>query len=176
MKINAKSRIYDVSKSLQINVNDNELWEIISYPGNLINCHPYCKKNNVKKWPGIGSCDSIMYFNGLTLRREFIEWNVNKGYELIIGKGKLAAANVFWEINKISDNSSTLTIRIKLFSDVILFKYLKIFRSILTYFFLKPKMSAYITAVLEGFKYYAETGEPVRKNQFGYHSMFSTKG
>ena len=96
MKINSKSRIYDVSESLQINVNDNELWEIISSPGNLNNCHPYCEKNNVKIWPGVGSSDSIMYFNGLTLKREFIEWNVNKGYALIIGKGKLAAANVFW--------------------------------------------------------------------------------
>ena len=174
MKINTNSRIYDVSHSLQIEVGNEVLWRIISSPGNLNYCHPYCKENNVEKWQGVGSRDSILYYNGLTLKREFTEWNEKKGYELIIGKGKLAAANVLWEINTINNNASTLSIRIKLYSDVILFKHLKIFRPMLTYFFLKPKMSAYITAVLKGFKYFAETAEPVQKNQFGYNSIFST--
>ena len=175
MIINTNSRICEVSRSLQIEVDNDVLWGIISSPGNLNYCHPYCKENNVEKWQGIDSRDSITYYNGLTLNREFIDWNEKKGYELNIGKRKLAAANVLWEINAINNNASTLSISIKLYSDVILFKYLKVFRNMITYFFLKPKMSAYINAVLRGFKHYAETTEPVQKNQFGYNSIFSTK-
>ena len=36
-------------------------------------------------------------------------------------------------------------------------------------------MRHYIQTVCKGFKYYIETNDLVKKNQFGYNPLFSTK-
>ena len=65
----------------EININ-MKIWKMISEPGNLNLCHPFCKSNVVEKWNGVGAIDYIEYYNGLSLKRLFTGWK----YELIIGK------------------------------------------------------------------------------------------
>ncbi len=91
-----------------------KIWKTISLPGNLVNYHPFCKSNKVELWNGIGSKDTIEYYNGLRLKRIFINWNENNGYELIIGHGKLASAKVNWEIIQSDNYSAELKITIKM--------------------------------------------------------------
>ena len=163
-----------ISYKERINTPLEKLWKIISAPKNLNFCHPYCKKNTVVKWCGKGSIDSIEYYNGLVLNRIFTKWDQGKGYELLIGNGKYATAKVLWVITDTKDGSSNLSITIDAYTDIALKKYPKFLRVIIRELYFLPNMSKYLQAVVKGFKFYSETGIPVKKNQFGHNSMFST--
>ena len=150
-----------------------KVWKVISSEGNLEYCHPFCKNNPVSIWGKVGAKDMIEYYNGLTLHREFSEWTEGVGYKLNIGQGKYATATVFWEIENLGEKRSTLSIKINLYTDVALANYPRLLRKpIIKYYFI-PHMFHYVKSVVNGFKYYIETGKPVQKNQFGVNKMFS---
>ncbi len=75
-----------IKDSIIIDATVARVWEVISQPGNLNLCHPFCKENIVKNWSGKDSADRIIYYNGMELERNFIEWEIEKGYKLMIGK------------------------------------------------------------------------------------------
>ena len=77
-----------VTAKTTINTSTARVWELIATAGNLNYCHPFCKEHTVKKWGGVGAEDSIHYYNGTTLKREFTKWHKNTGYELLIRKHK----------------------------------------------------------------------------------------
>ncbi|MCH2082949.1 MAG: hypothetical protein MK226_11210 [Saprospiraceae bacterium] len=164
-----------VYAQVKVNASSEEVWKVISMPGNLNYCHPFCKSNQVEKWGGIGAIDFIEYYNGLHLKRIFKEWNEGKGYELIIGNGKQASAKVKWEIKPINEGESYLVIRINIIPSIALKPYPKILRGIISKLYLMPNMRSYLSSVVNGFKYYIETGKEVKVNQFGYNKMFSLK-
>jgi len=164
-----------VYAQVKIRASQQAVWEVISEPGNLNYCHPFCKSNYVEKWGGIGAIDFIEYYNGLCLKRIFIEWKEGKGYELIIEKGKEAAAKVKWEIIPIKELESHLVISIDILPSVVLKRYPKILRGIMSKLFLMPHMKSYVVSVVKGFKYYIETDTKVKFNQFGYNKMFSIR-
>ena len=62
-----------ISVTKKIDSSAQELWKIISKPGNLNLTHPFCKKNDIIKWYGKGSKDVLIYLNGLTYFREFTD-------------------------------------------------------------------------------------------------------
>lgn len=174
MNVNHELSASVISYSERINAPSEKLWKIISAPGNLNFCHPFCKKNTVTKWCETGSVDSIEYYNGLELNRLFIKWNKGKGYELLIGNGTYATAKVLWTIIDIKDGASDLSIIINVYPDIALIRYPKPLRIIIRELYFLPNMSKYLQAVVKGFKFYTETGIPVKKNQFGHNRMFST--
>lgn len=161
--------------TVEIEDSSEDIWKVISAPGNLAYCHPFCKANPVEKWGGVGARDTIEYHNGLTLTRRFTKWTEGKGYDLLIGKGKYALASVQWEIKPQIPDRSNFSIAIDLYSDLILNSYPKIFRTAVRKFYLLPQMSKYVRSVVKGFKYHIESGRPVRPNQFGYNRMFSVR-
>lgn len=173
MLINHRSRASEIKYKTNINCSQEKLWEVISTPGNLEFCHPFCKENKVTIWGKVGSKDTIEYYNGLKLYRLFTEWNVGKGYKLLIGRGRYATAEVIWEIAAKENEISILSISINVYSDIALKRYSKFLRWIIKELYLLPNMSNYVKDVVEGFKYYIETGKPVKKNQFGNNRMFS---
>ena len=175
MQFNSTLPIYSVSEQISVEVSPQKLWKFISMPENLNLCHPYCKINTVQKWGGIGAKDTLKYYNGLTLHREFIEWNEGQGYTLVIGKKDVATARVTWQINTLSEETAELSIGIELLPDVALRRYAPWLRGLIRRFYFIPKMQHYIHTVVKGFKYYAEHETPVTKNQFGYNAMFSVK-
>jgi hypothetical protein len=164
-----------VSAQIKIKAPSQEVWKVISKPGNLNYCHPFCMSNNVKKWGSVGAVDFIKYYNGICLKRIFTEWTEGKGYELIIGNGKEASAKVKWEIIPQNDFESLLIIRINMLPTIILKKYPTIFIAALSKLYIIPNMKQYVESVVSGFKYYIETGSDVKLNQFGYNRMFSVK-
>ena len=175
MQFNSDLPIYRVGEQMSIGVPVEKLWKLISMPENLNLCHPYCKKNTVQNWGGIGAKDTLEYYNGLTLVREFLEWNEGQGYKLIIGKNELATARVTWRVTELTKESSELSISIELLPDVALRRFAPWLRVLIRRFYFIPKMKHYIHNVVQGFKYYAEHETPVSKNQFGYNPMFSIK-
>jgi len=162
-----------VCAKIKINASTDILWKSISKPGNLEYCHPFCKSNKVEKWGEIGAIDFIEYYNGLCLKRYFIEWNEGEGYELLIKKKERAFAKVKWEITAHNKNESFLKIHINLVPSAIFRKYPKFLTALISKLYLLPTMKKYVQSVVKGFKYNIETGECVRLNQFGFNKMFS---
>ena len=67
-------------------ISKSELWSQISRPGNLKDCHPFCKDNEALEWGKNSHSDRLEYLNGMTYIRQFLNWNEGEGYDLIIGE------------------------------------------------------------------------------------------
>ena len=144
----------------------SKILEAIRLPNNLENYHPFCKENNVEKWPGKGSIDYVEYLNGLKYRRDFVKWD-ESGYVLDIGV-KSKVARVKWLVEGNSTQSSLkITINPKLpYKN-------KIIRTIMWHAYIKYRLQNYINNVVEGFADYIDTKERVPMNKYGKHPWFS---
>jgi hypothetical protein len=158
-----------------INSDIDCVWNVISTPSILEKTHPYCKKNSVQSWDKVNSKDIILYYNGMRLNRIFTEWTEKKGYSLIIGNNKIATAIVEWNLEPITLIKTKLSIDIYVFPDIALQKYSLVLRTIIKNVYFLPYMRHYIRTVCTGFRYHIETGNLVKKNQFGFNPLFSTK-
>ena len=48
-----------VESKVDFNLPKSKILELITEPGNLNKYHPFCKKNEIIKWPGNGSVDIL---------------------------------------------------------------------------------------------------------------------
>ena len=165
-----------ICSSIIIDATVAVVWEIISQPGNLNLCHPFCKENIVKKWPGKDSADIIIYYSGLEFERNFFEWKIEKEYKLMIGERGKKKTEVHWEIEKFKEVGEGRKVSLSISLKIPYLQQIPVmFRWIPHFLYLKPKMKKYLNSVLRGFEYYITTGKPVKRNQFGSHSWFSPK-
>ena len=153
-----------IPHSQAVPASQEQVWKVISEPGNLEYFHPFCESNPVDNWPGVGSRDRIFYYNGLVLARDFTDWIEGQGYDLIASADKGLQFKVTWRIFKGNEGycSLKLTIYQVLGQDND--------RKVQQYSRLLAK---YLQQVGQGFEYYLRTGEPVTRNQFGAHRLFS---
>jgi len=152
---------WPVSASRQIKAPPEKIWAVISSPGNLAHCHPFCENNPVEKWPGKGSLDSVYYYSGWVYHRQFTGW---------FGRKKGRKSKVSWRIHKINDSQGELTITVfpqALQHITVMIRWLPHFT------YLWPMLSRYLVSVVKGFEWYITTGQPVKRNQFGSHKWFS---
>lgn len=159
-----------VSMGIKINVSSEQVWEVISKPGNLELCHPFCKTNPVEKWPGKESIDYVHYYNGLKYQRIFTNWIEGLGYDLHIGTVNGRKSKVKWRIDKTGESSSEL--RITIYPHDIK-KYPNFVKPLIYFFYIKPMLRKYLNSVLKGFRTYIIQSKPIQKNQFGTHSWFT---
>jgi len=165
-----------IRSSIIIDSTVDRVWEIISQPGNLNLCHPFCKENIVKKWSGKDSADTIIYFSGWKVERDFFEWKIEKGYKLMIGRRGGRKTEVQWEIKKSKEVGKVVRTLLSISLKIPYLQHIPvIFRWIPHFLYLKPKMKKYLNSVVRGFNHYITTGEPVKRNQFGSHPWFSPK-
>ncbi len=162
--------MWPVAVSRKIEAPTKKIWSVISSSGNLEICHPFCDRNPVFEWPGVGSKDAIFYYSGWVYQREFVKWIDGVGYDLIIGRKGGSKSYVTWRIAEEQENTGTLSITI----------YPHIFQNLppairwIPYRLkIQPELEKYLQAVLSGFEWFVATGEPVQKNQFGSHIWFS---
>ena len=71
-----------ISLSRQIGAPTEKVWDVISTPGHLAQCHPFCEENPVKNWSGVGSQDTVYFYSGNVLNRYCKEWIKGLGYDL----------------------------------------------------------------------------------------------
>ncbi len=161
---------WPVSVSRPIHAPAGRVWDVISSPGNLNQCHPFVEDNSVDEWPGVGSRDTVHYYSGLTMGRRFTDWIDGLGYDLEIGTRGGQTSRVSWRIRPLSDEQSSLIISIEpyLFQRVPL-----VFRWFLYRIYTRPMLTRYLDCVLQGFEFYIRTGQAVSRNQFGSHRVFS---
>ena len=159
-----------ISVKQSFDIPSDALWKLISAPGNLNDCHPFCKSNEAIQWDKEGHVDRLVYLNGRTYIRQFLTWDEGEGYTLRIGEENGLQSFVQWEIDAVSENKSRLTITVHPY---LLAGYPKIVSFLPYQFWIKPRMRRYLRSVVSGFEYVARTGEPVPRNHFGRHRWFS---
>ena len=96
-----------------VQASRERVWQVISEPGNLVNFHPFCERNPVENWPGVGSRDTIYYYNGLVLVRDFTAWVDRQGYDLIASAEEGLQFKVSWRILSEKDGYSKLNLTIR---------------------------------------------------------------
>ena len=149
----------------------DRVWAAISAPGNLEPCHPFCARNPVQSWPGIGSSDQIQYLSGLVLERKFRRWFDGIGYDLDIGPpGATQVAFVSWRILPRADMQCVL--RISIYPEH-LQRVPVALRWVPHLIRLRPFLTTYLQSVVRGFEWYVSRGEAVPRNQFGALPYFS---
>ena len=148
----------------------SDVWAAISEAGNLTNVHPFCATNEVERWPGPRGCDHVRYYSGVHYQRDVLEWREGSGYDLTVGppSGKIAVAS--WWINP--TNAATCQFGIKVTS------YVRsdvdpVARERYEEKVIRGAIPPYLHGVVQGVAHYAETGDPVRRNQFGAHDICS---
>ena len=158
-----------VEQSQIIHCKRSKLWKTISSESNLELFHPFCKTNNIIIWPGDKSEDILVYLNGRTMRRKFIFWENNFGYDLFINQMGFEPSLVSWRIKDENEGSRiTISVWPYLFN-----KGNKVFNWFPFKFFVHPSLEKYLSSVLRGLKYYLENDKKIKKNQFGLHRWFS---
>jgi hypothetical protein len=139
-------------------------------PGNLEPCHPFCEKNPVTTWPGVGSRDEVHYLNGLVYERRFSRWIEGIGYDLDIGRIGGRSSFVSWRITPIDDDNCTLGIVVyphALQGVPVAIRWIPHLLRV------RPLLKAYLSSVVQGYEWYVMRGEPVPHNRFGSHPWFS---
>jgi len=159
-----------VAFSLEYPLSKDQLWQLISRGGNLNECHPFCLANDVIDWDENSHVDKLVYLNGLTYIRRFLNWNEGEGYDLLIGKEEGPQSYVNWEISQIDENNSSLTITVYPYLLTSMNKILSFLPFIL---YIRPKLKNYLKSVLNGFLYFSDNGKPVPRNHWSKHSWFS---
>ncbi len=159
-----------VSASQPIAAPREAVWRVISAPGNLESCHPFCKQNPVHAWDGADSRDEIHYLSGWMYERRFSEWYDGRGYDLEMYRGEQHIASVAWRITDVDEASSLLEIIV----------YPRVFQhwpAIARWFAhwlrIKPYLRSYLRSVVMGFEWYITKGERVPRDAFGKHPWFS---
>jgi len=171
--MNSEKYLSPVSKSIVIKEHPNKVWEVISKPGILELCHPFCKSNPVETWDGDKSIDFVIYNNGLRYQRIFTDWIDGIGYDLLIGRMNGKKSKVIWRIKETNSSSSELKITVYPYY---IGKYPKLVLQFFSLFVIGPQLRKYLSSVLKEFNYYIMEGKPVQNNQFGTHKWFSDNG
>ncbi len=156
--------------SVPVAVPASGVWAAISLPGNLTSIHPFCERNDVKVWDGARSRDRVCYYSGVQYQREFCDWLDGVGYDLVLGPPHARTALVRWRIRDMSAERSEFSIKVValLRDDVPAGR-----REHYAEHMIRRPLPSYLDSVVRGTAYFAETGAPVTKNQFGAHSIYS---
>ncbi len=146
-----------------------DVWAAISPPGNLLNIHPFCERNEINVWDGAASRDHVYYYSGVHYQREFLDWFDGVGYDLVLGPPQARTALVRWRISE-AETGSDFSIKVValLRDDVPAAE-----REHYAEHMIRRPLPSYLDSVVRGAAYFAESGTPVLKNQFGPHPIYS---
>ena len=161
---------WPVASERMIEAPAQTVWDVISMPGNLELCHPFCANNPVQIWPGPGSRDEVHYLSGWVYERRFLRWHDGTGYDLEIGRRGGGISTVSWRITPVGEGSCALRNTVY---PHILQNWPTVVRWIPFVLRVRPMLRKYLESVVSGFEWYVVHGEPVPRNQFGYHPWFS---
>lgn len=162
---------WPVAAARRIATPADKLWKVISTPGNLGPCHPFCAENPVHEWPGRDSRDEVHYLSGWVFERRFCRWLEGVGYDLEIGRPGGRTSFVSWRILPADAQSCRLRIAIYPFA---LQRLPVAVRWLPHLFYLRPALRSYLASVLKGFEFFITRGEAVPRDHFGCNPWFST--
>jgi hypothetical protein len=162
---------YAISYSRRIAAPHEKVWEVIAGSGALATCHPFVRSQSPLKGRGVGATDTITYNSGLTLSRKFVHWYEGLGFDLDLIWESGDAAYVAWRTSPDGEAGSLLTV--VLTPPHVRDAMCEEARAFIHGLRLKPMVELYLASMLKGIQHFLETGEQVRRNQFGAHPWFS---
>lgn len=165
-----KRDVVTIKGTILVSVPKDRMWEIITSAGYLGKIHPFCKKNDPVVWNKVGQKDTGFFYSGKMLSREIIEFVEGKYYSMNVDGIGTSRSIVTFSTEEVSGNTCHLSIQITSYA----FKNTP--RPLWLIYARKKieqQLKEYLYSVLNGAKYYAETGNPVKRNQFGSHKKFS---
>jgi hypothetical protein len=148
----------------------DEVWRVISTPGNLEPCHPFCAQNPVRKWPGRDSRDEVHYLSGWVFERRFRRWLEGVGYDLEVGRPGGRKSFVSWRIQPVGARSCQLRIAVYPF---VLQNVPVAVRWLPHVVYLRPMLRRYLLSVVRGVEWFVTRDEAVPRDHFGRHAWFS---
>lgn len=160
-----------ISVSIDIPLSPEKVWEQMITPGNAVFWHPFVKEHSAESnWNCIGSKDKVTYNSGATFDREIVEWIDGVGFDLKVTSNGKNEVLVVWRITKLDNGDCNLIVT----AHVSLLKNLPFpIRWAAYKYKIEPLFSTYLKSAMQGFVFFASTGEKVKRNQFGAHPLFS---
>ena len=139
---------------------------MMARPGYLEDSHPFCRRNTVRRWPGVGSWDTVHYYNGKSLHRDFVSWVEGSGYTVNVRRddNTLVAVVEFGVTPQLGGSACTMFTAVRLPSRG---RLVDLASMVLWKVKIESEVRFYFTAVLKGFEHFLTTGNPVRREQFG---------
>ena len=166
-----KNKLSNLSaiSEIKLNTEIKAVWELLSKPSHLELFHPFCKSNKIIIWNEQNKTDELTYLNGIVYERNIYSWEKNKGFKLYIGKKEGKKSKVEWNLKSIN-KVVILTIKVNPYiSD----KFSLSIYNLVLKFYIIPSLKKYLNCVTKGIKFYLESGNMVKHNQFGLHRWFS---
>lgn len=161
---------WPVSATVEIAAPARAVWRAISTPGSLEDCHPFCRRNPVVRWPGADSVDEVHYLNGVVYERRFREWCEGQGFDLEICYKEKGLAWVSWRIAPLGERRSSLQITVY---PLALQHLSPALRWLPHWIYLRPRLASYLRSVVRGYQWYITKNKAVPRNQFGRHPWYS---
>ena len=158
------------SASRSLPASAAQVFSVLERPGHLEPFHPFCRENAALVWDESERSDRIVYLNGLRLDRQFVQWSPGEGFELLIGGSVEKRSLVTWTLRDDSSVSSTITIRVRPY---IYAGKPRVTSATINRLWIGPRLTSYLTSVVNGLNQYLETGERVARNAWGSHPWFS---
>ena len=154
----------------EVNADAADIWRAISERGNLTNVHPFCRTNDVERWPGPDSRDHVRYYSGIHYQRDCTAWREGVGYDLEVGPPDAKTASARWLIEPMAAGRATFSIEVVSYlrSDLPPDRLASYVRDIV-----EGQIPPYLDGVVGGVAHFVETGVPVTRNQFGPHPIYS---
>lgn len=147
------------------------VWEVITTPGYLELVHPFCKFHEKVAWNTVGQVDSGEFYSGEKLTRKLTQITKEEGYEMDVIGNKNKKSKIIFSLKK------NTTLKGTDFSIHLTTQAFNKMPRPLWKIFIKRKVESnlevYLSSLLNGIKFYAETGIPVTKNQFGNLKLVS---
>ena len=167
------SALISFNIGIDINCSQQKLWNLLRAPQHLKLTHPYCKDHIAKKWGDVGDKHLLIFNSGIKVIREITEMGTDFFLlNLIQDEIEENEIKVRFEARQLTDEKCRLNMTLSMDS------YKKMPELNWTSYAnseLVPGYELYLSSVVLGYKYYLENNEAVVKNQFGYHSNYSTK-
>ena len=158
------------SASTSLSASAAQAFSVLEHPGHLEPFHPFCQENTAFAWDESERRDRIVYLNGKILDRQFVQWTPDEGFELLIGESIDERSLVTWSLHDDSAKSSTITITVRpyIYADKA-----RVTSATPHALWIRPRLNAYLTSVVNGLNQYLQTGARVARNAWGSHPWFS---
>jgi hypothetical protein len=159
-----------VSLARGLSASPAEVWTMISSPGQLDKYHPYCRRNEVIRWPGRGSRDRVIYHSGLAMERDFMSWVDGRGYDLQIGPAPRKTSWISWKIAALGETGSELSITV---TPLLESHLLPATKRYFTETYYGKSIEVYLDHLLRGADHFLSTGRTVSARHFGTHPVYA---
>ena len=141
------------------------VWDILTTPGHLELVHPFCKFHKKVAWDTVGQEDSGEFYSGEKMNRKLIYINKGVSYTMELTGRKQKKTTTTFHIKE-NKESSGIDFSVSLITGAFN-KMPRPFWKIYIQKKVEYNLESYLSSLLNGIKFYSETGIPVTKNQFG---------